>query len=471
MVDSLRPRTQNPNYTYKDINLQVKKASQEGVVRTTDKLKKRHEKFLRVRGKDLKQKVSYSKWYRDFRKRVIAKEKASRKTTGMDRYLIPWIPVTITGTGITIMSNSGFKVPGHGRSKYVASWLSLNKNYLGVVVNRTNKANTSKIKRSYIGNANQLNRGVKLLTNTEMQKFRVLQRVRTTNSPLTLVKNQYSGPSVAELSNLVSRRRNLTNTNKLDLLSIKLIGDRFTADTARWVNSRANNYIIKPYDKEIGSIIIQTFYSGLDFDVNTFKKLTDNLRKDLFFQGTPNFIYSNSAVFTNDKLLALYCIKTNTPCVIVLPVNQYYFVDGTTSLDGVSNNVLNEIDTLDKLAILDCLHDFAGSRSGLGFIQVLDILKSEYKGEKYENMWKLLSGPEAYKKAETAIKTEILENVEPGRKGLPNIQRIVNDNNYALSYDAGPMDESLKARKAGSIHRVLDSATALPGDPYSSLNY
>jgi len=125
---------------------------------------------------------------------------------------------------------------------------------------------------------------------------------------------------------------------------------------------------------------------------------------------------------------------------------------------------------LEKLAIFDSFHDFGkgGNRvltsPNVTFNSIHSLIFSpSLYGEKYTNLEKAINNQASIKLGEDAIEKEILV-------GLPtDVSTIVKRYNYALMYDFGKVPDDLKNRQGGSIHRVINSASARPGPIFKQL--
>jgi hypothetical protein len=161
-------------------------------------------------------------------------------------------------------------------------------------------------------------------------------------------------------------------------------------------------------------------------------------------------------------------------------------INGKTFTNPVLNAILNGPgDIIERLAIFDCFHDFG--KGGLRVITSPDITFSNvhfllYKmyGSKHSDLINWIDGKidpnciiknqKSVTDGESAIVTEILEKLPQKQRNLSDIKNLYIDRfNMALMYDAGDMPKVLENRKGGSIHRVINSASARPGPIFKQL--
>lgn len=449
-----------------------KKAVKSGHYVETEKMRRQYQAWKK---KNPTNTTGYSVWYTKIRKirKPTTKKFIDRTHKNSDK-LVPWIPCVIKGTTISEVEPKYLESRGHGNKTFGAKWFSLNRDLLGVVMKRKNMdTNSSGVPAMYIGNAYESTRNLQLKKTKNIQNMGRLKNKNALNATISGIrgiKNTYSGPSVAELNSLLDNNINKSR----DLLSYKLIGDRFTIDTAVWVNSNAQHVLFKPFDFDIGKVIVKAYYSGQELNFNNFKNLADKIRNAIFNDGKLNIVFSDAGIFTNDRPAVLYSLYRGAPGVIHLPNSYYMFepgslndIDKSEVTDSVLLNILTEPNAeiqIKKIAILDCFHDFGiGTRaSKMDFETLTKILTKLYNIPEF---FKLFVNAATVTKAQNSITDQILKNPknENRIKQTSDVEIISNRfENMALIYDAGVMPEELKNRRAALIQRVANSATAQP---------
>ena len=454
-----------------------KKAIKSGYYIETEKMRRRYQAWKKKNPSD---KTGYSDWYRNIRKQRLPtqKKKIDKSNKDSDK-LVPWIPCVIKGTTISEVEPIYLESKGHGNKTFGAKWFSLNRDLLGVVIKRKNMAsNQAGVPAMYIGNAYESTRNLQLKSTNQIGNMGRLKNQNALNNSIRGIrgiKNAYSGPSVAEINSLI----NNNNSKTRDLLSYKLIGDRFTIDTAVWVNSDTRHVLFKPFDFEIGKEIVKAYYSGRKLNFDNFKNLANTIRDKIFKNDKLNIVFEKAGIFTNDRPAVLYSLYGGAPGVIQLPGNKYYMFksgslnDITTSgvNDPVLSNILTKTDPdpdpaiqIKKIAILDCFHDFAiGTRASIMEFGNLKRILSQIYG--MSDFLDLFTTAATVKEAQNAIKTQILDNPRnsPRIQQTSNVDEISeNFKDMALIYDAGVMPKELKNRRAALIQRVANSASAQP---------
>lgn len=307
---------------------------------------------------------------------------------------IPWLQVIVNNSSSIIQHN--LSVKGHKNNVFNASWMQANSKVPYVKISKKYNTSSPSIpfalygKISYLLYPNLHNYGsnLKIATGRNIIKNTNLQDL--SNDKTVLLHNKLQGPGVSELSVLMRKNPTLVK----DLLSYKLIGDRFTANQTQWLNESPNNYLLKPYSKSIASLI--ETYAWAKHANNSDSAQKAILLMAMEVMGSA-FFFQYGVVYTGDRPLCMYCYSKKIPFVLERNTRNngttYYFYNGITNLD--KNKVKNSIkyDIIDelysnpahfdsKLNIIDAIHDFGQQRSLYGKDAFINSLKNIY-GQPY----------------------------------------------------------------------------------------
>lgn len=394
----------DPDSITNNTNLQKFINSQKiGESKAAKRAYKTYEKQQKKAGEKIE---AYDTWYFNIymtRRRAPPKPKAT-KFRGKDAEPVPCVPAIITDSGVTFKYDT-LNVMGHNYTKYKAGWLSVGTDMFGAFVRRIDNKNKNlfQTRHLYVGNVHQ---NIANKISSEGQILKVANANQYTNNNLNslnasnriFIQPGGAGPGVGVTKSYVRENP----TYDLDLLSFKLIGDRFTVESVKWVNQQ-DHFFVKPYNYDIAGKIADIFSKP---SVNVRKELED-LRdyyyKEYFENITlngkpydlPNFIFAGSVVLTNDRSLCLYAIFKEVPFIYenrrnyryvdttkVKVLYDIYFSKNTPRAEKVPeiiNSILESANdekiTDTKLAVLDCFHDFSFKRGNGADAYPLDFQK------------------------------------------------------------------------------------------------
>jgi hypothetical protein len=324
-------------------------------------------------------------------KRARAIKRASRGikvTSKKDGPMIPWLPFTYSGTKINL--SPSLRAFGHGEKLYNASWIAPDKKVPGVKVSKVSGINgiSSAVYTggAYIVNNTKPNGSPN--TNLYVTK-RPLKHVNNRTNTKKLVRDRLQGPDVTTLSLMIEESgRNVSE--KSDLYSYKLLGDRYTAEQCKLLNE-PSNYIIKPYSQSFAKLIQDFVWAESEEEKQNIKNVMIKERD----QYLP-YYFEKGVVYTGDRPLFLYCLKQGIPCII--ETNKQFVYTSSTATEKKNFNdyykknqepeyqrVLECFESTEnkKISVFDCLHDFAkGDRSSQGIEKVKKDLREIYKTDR-----------------------------------------------------------------------------------------
>lgn len=351
--------------------------------------------------------LEYLPWYDTIymkRRSPPVRPKATTFRGEKARY-VPCVPAVITDSGLKFEYET-LNVMGHNYTKYTAGWLSVDEDMFGAFVRRmeSKKTNLFQTRHLYVGNvhqniANQISNKRQILNVAIANQYTNYNLVSLNGNNKIFIQPGTAGPGVGVTKSYIRKNPSYD----LDLLSFKLIGDRFTVESASWVNAQKNHFFVKPYNYDIAKKLAEIYSSGKkgivveeelkglkNYYYNTyFEKIQMNSRE----YKLPNFIFAGSVVLTNDRSLCLYAIFKKVPFIYESGGNYYYvntdrvndlyktyFNPGagasfTSTENAIIDNILNGVINVSnknkntreeymkivdrKLAVLDCFHDFA----------------------------------------------------------------------------------------------------------------
>lgn len=500
------------------------------------KLNNRGLEYAPIRPNSVNDRTLYNSWLSNQRKqkeeRFLQKGKVlgtKRKTTNTsrtkeDRFLIPWLPSITVGTASINTFRDIQDLPGHGNSMYSANWVSIRQSFLGVFIQLKNAGPKNRLNKAYIGNTNIAGRSTYILNNTNktLNHLKPLLGInKFLSGKKTILKSNYTGPGAPDLISHVityirSKDGNLTPDDInyiMNILSLKLIGDRITAHLTFAINSNTRHCIVKPYNQRVGQLCKNFFYGGEGFSLGTqleynelIKELTNEIFSKSIVRGRDEIIFYNAAAYTLDRPLALYCLVNNIAFVLALgkngdqlysnllnPVPDYYKNHINKVTNPILLDILSETDKVKQkhmLSIFDCFHDFGKEESSRGgafftFETLKYILTTYYLAidgslvtffEKFTQKGDIGRAEESIPefliqinmKSNTALSTDIEDIIYPkASNGTYNA-----GSQYAFIYDSGIKGGTPKwvlDRIGGAINRVVDSASARAGSPMSNL--
>lgn len=451
------------------------------------------------------------KWYDDIymkRKSPPVRPKAST-FRGVDAKLVPCVPAIINESGVEFQYET-LNVMGHNYTKYKAGWLSVDEDMFGAFVRRINNKNKNKklfqTRHLYVGNVHK--NIAEQISSPEGQILKVMSATQYTNNNLNtlnannriFIQPEGAGPGVGVTKSYIRKMPSYD----LDLLSFKLIGDRFTVTSAKWVNSETNRFFVKPYNYDIAKKLADIYSSGKKGTEvkEDLKSLKEYYYKQYFEQipldGTtydlPNFIFAGSVVLTNDRSLCLYAIFNQVPFIYesksnyryvdtnkVRALYTTYFSKNTPrneKVPGIINSILesasDEKITDTKLAVLDCFHDFVFGRGAGPEAAPLDFerLKETFTKLFTDRQKLLLDYLNEFKNKQTVENaqdwiTEIIDStalVEGTNFNLTqnskNIRQQLENLSFSISIDAGQRPEEFNNRIITSgLARHINSAS------------
>lgn len=461
------------------------------VVKRIEKNAKRKEK-LKEMGEEKRQKVLKKEARKTERQaqRIALGFVSGTSKKNRDGPMIPWIPFTYNGKSIVL--NKGISTKGHGNSSYTASWIAPDKKVPGVTVSRNNAAsNSTGVPYAvYTGGAFIVNSTKGLNSpNTDLYITTRPLSLNGMNSPRKkLVKNTLAGPSVNGLTSLlyeindkgqVKTKNGVNSSDKADLYSLKLLGDKFTAIETQRLND-PNNYIVKPYSASFAEYIQEFVWAT---DKNEQDKMSQNMIKerDNFLP----FYFENGVVYTGDRPLFLFCVKKDIPCIIergkntfvftgLISIKQKFlsFLNSTTPRYRIIRECLEE-GTDKKISIFDCFHDFGKSdkRSFIGPQSLGQDLKTIYNvnsvGNTIYDFIELFKTSQDVKNAEDVITTFLDDLEDQGYKYNDTTLTSLFDGgtlaDYCIMYDAGTaIPVSVYERIAATTQRVSNGFYGAP---------
>lgn len=453
---------------------------------------KQRKQFEKVKG----QFKTVDAWYQ-YRKSRAPKKAPRKILTAVQKrqnQMVPWLVCKLNGKNISIDLEP--IIVKSFTQTFKAMWSSMDVKVLGALLMKQNNINKG-FPRLYVGNSpptisptysskknlqafNNLN---SVVTDSLSRQRLYLDNLNISKSGL--LKFNRSGAEIAEVRQEILRSRG--NTDKIiDLLSYKLIGDRLTVLTCKQVNEDQYG-IIKPYDYEIGKLIVDSLYRGDDLrNPDALTNLSDALSVELRRSDNKlNILFEQAVMFTGDRPACLYSIIEKQPCILVLPprkcmpTTRYYYINPTLlSLDKIKDPILKSIFNESdpdiqsmKVALLDSLHDFGKSETGL-----YDTLMDTNSGQFYKlfaNNTKILEflniiqSFSVVNRTQGNIVNEIIltdKSVRVFEKNSDKDMDTMSDmfKNYAVIYDAGDYPVNLKNLRSKGLARILNAGSCQP---------
>lgn len=295
------------------------------------------------------------------------------------------------------------KTTGHASSEWSTAFYPLG---FAVPLVRLNKTVGKKngIPRELVGPLSKFQAGIKyqgFFVNDEETGGPIISGVNHGSGAVRrLIVGRLRGPSVDELSDIIfgAISKN-SDEQKIDALSLKLNGDRLSADTAGMVTNSPNLKFIKPYSEELAKLIAE-----YDFNVSSNRvgaRIANNFNKM-----TNRDIFNNAILATTDQPLMLYAFLQGVPFMFETKGYLYIYKPPTTTIlrnlkDAITsytefgkvsqlnklpvkehydnakeilNIILNEPDANKRLnyhAMLDAFHDFGKADRGINLANVV----------------------------------------------------------------------------------------------------